>query len=35
MLTEDMFVWTLTMVILSLLLQKVMLYLVRGGERHA
>ena len=35
MLTEDLFVWTLTMVILSLLLQKVMLYLVRGGERHA
>lgn len=35
MLTEDLFVWTLTVVLLSLLLQKVMLYLVRGGERHA
>mgnify|MGYP002731984009 FL=1 len=35
MLTEDLFVWTLTVVLLSLLLQKVMLYLVRGGELHA
>lgn len=33
--TEDMFAWTLTVVVLSLLLQKAMLHLIRGRESHA
>jgi len=33
--TEDMFAWTLTVVVLSLLLQGIMLRLLQGRERHA
>jgi len=33
--TEDMFAWTLTVVVLSLLLQRIMLRLLQGRESHA
>lgn len=33
--TEDMFAWTLTVVVLSLLLQRITLRLLQGRERHA
>lgn len=35
LLTEDLFAWTLAVVILSLLLQKLMLRLLRGRDSHA
>ena len=35
LMTEDLFAWTLTVVILSLLLQKLMLRLMGGRDRHA
>lgn len=35
LLTEDLFAWTLTVVILSLLLQRVMLWLMNGRGAHA
>ena len=34
-LTEDLFAWTLTVVVLSLLLQKLMLHLLKGRDAHA
>ena len=34
LMTEDLFAWTLTVVILSLLLQKLMLKLLEGRKRH-
>ena len=33
--TEDMFAWTLTVVVLSLLLQRIMLRLLKGRDGHA
>ena len=33
--TEDMFAWTVTIVVLSLLLQRLMLRLMKGREGHA
>ena len=33
--TEDMFAWTVTIVVLSLLLQRLMLLLMKGREGHA
>ena len=35
MMTEDMFAWTLTVVVLSLLLQRIMLQLLKGRGGHA
>ena len=35
MMTEDMFAWTLTVVALSLLLQKIMLWLLKGRDGRA
>ena len=35
LLTEELFAWTLAVVVLSLLLQKLMLYLLKGRNRHA
>lgn len=35
LMTEDMFAWTVTIVALSLLLQRLMLRLMRGRDRHA
>jgi NitT/TauT family transport system permease protein len=35
LMTEDLFAWTLTVVILSLLLQKIMLRLLKGRDGHA
>ena len=35
LMTEDLFAWTLTVVILSLLLQKIMFLLMKGRDRHA
>lgn len=35
MMTEDMFAWTLTVVALSLLLQRIMLRLLKGRDGHA
>lgn len=35
LMTEDLFAWTLAVVVLSLLLQKVMLYLLKGRAGHA
>ena len=35
LLTEDLFAWTLAVVILSLLLQKLMLYLLAGRDHYA
>ena len=35
LLTEDLFAWTLAVVVLSLLLQKLMLYLLKGRDGHA
>ncbi len=35
MMTEDMFAWTLTVVVLSLLLQRIMLQLLKGRDGHA
>ena len=35
LLTEDLFAWTLAVIVLSLLLQKLMLYLLKGRDRHA
>ena len=34
LMTEDMFAWTLTVVILSILLQRLMLRLLKGGKGH-
>lgn len=35
LMTEDLFAWTLTVVVLSLLLQKLMLRLLKGRDGHA
>lgn len=35
LLTEELFAWTLAVIVLSLLLQKIMLRLLRGRENHA
>ena len=35
LLTEDLFAWTLAVIVLSLLLQKLMLHLLKGRDRHA
>ena len=35
LMTEDLFAWTLTVVVLSLLLQKLMLHLLKGRDGHA
>lgn len=35
LLTEELFAWTLTVIILSLILQKVMVHLLKGREIHA
>ena len=35
LMTEDLFAWTLTVVVLSLLLQKIMLQLLKGRDGHA
>ena len=35
LLTEDLFAWTLAVVVLSLLLQRIMLRLLTGGKGHA
>lgn len=35
LLTEDLFAWTLTVVLLSLLLQKIAMHLLKRGERRA
>lgn len=35
LMTEDLFAWTLTVIVLSLLLQKLMLRLLKGRDRHA
>lgn len=35
LLTEELFAWTLTVIVLSLLLQKIMLRLLQGREQHA
>lgn len=35
LLTEDLFAWTLAVVVLSLMLQKLMLHLLKGRNRHA
>ena len=34
-LTEDLFAWTLVVVLLSLILQKIALRLISGRNRHA
>ena len=35
LLTEELFAWTLTVIVLSLLLQTIILRLLRGRDRHA
>lgn len=35
LMTEDLFAWTLTVIVLSLLLQKIMLRLLQGRDGHA
>lgn len=35
LMTEELFAWTLTVIVLSLLLQRAMLRLLQGRERHA
>ena len=35
LMTEELFAWTLTVIVLSLLLQKIMLRLLRGRDGHA
>ncbi len=35
LLTEELFAWTLTVITLSLLLQKIMVHLLKGRETHA
>ena len=35
LLTEELFAWTLAVIVLSLLLQKMMLRLLQGRDRHA
>ena len=35
LLTEDLFAWTLAVIVLSLLLQKCILWLLKGRKRHA